>query len=155
VCAESAFDCEVRAIRLNEQRLRHVTRFEVFVQTDKGDQWGAFLDSVPGVKVYEALRRVACTGRSFSVRDMSGVLSRTEFELLRDELVERGFLVWRDPLDFRQGVEWTRPGSALLRSVEGVKSDTALPSPACASVRRVSSAHTSTHIPAHPVGLFD
>lgn len=102
------------------QRLRETTRFEVYVETDRGEQWGAFIESVPGRKVYTSLLRVADGLRGFCQRDMVGVLTRSEFDTLRDELVERGFLAWRNQDVPQQGVEWTRPGLALLRAVKDV-----------------------------------
>lgn len=141
VCARSTFAYQIKEIEARERALRLSTRFEVHVKSDTG-QWGAFLDSVPGDKVHKALLRVSRGGRAFTVRDMDGVLSRTEFESLRAELIERGFVRWRDTGNHQLGIDWTRAGLALLRVVE----PTPPPDRVCASVCN-DTVHTHAHTP--------
>ena len=127
VLAESRFASE----RQELDKQRAALSLQIHVTTDKGEQWGAFIGSVAGDKVYNALRLVAGGVRSFTVRDMSGVLGRSDFEKLRGELIERGFLSWRNGQDNQQGVVFTRAGLALLRSVR----ESPLPVAVCKSVQ--------------------
>lgn len=128
-------------------KLRETTRFEVHVVDDAGAQWGAFIECVPGRKVYDALKRVAGGGRGFSQRDMTGILTRSEFDALRDELISRGFLAWRNQDAKQQGVDWTRPGLALLRAVLSPT----LPQPCATVSARPARTHAHARTPAHVV----
>lgn len=61
----------------------------------------------------------AClNGTPFSLRVWSGqnkLLSDPEFRLLKDELLELGFLTPRSEKDERQGYEWTETGRVMLQ----------------------------------------
>jgi len=66
-----------------------------------------------------ALSRYILNGGTFSINGLSGQgksFSRPELEALRDELIKRGFMRWRNPKAPNQGVDFTRGGHALLRT---------------------------------------
>jgi hypothetical protein len=136
ILSESRFASE----RQELEKQRAALSLRVHITTDKGEQWGAFLGAVSGDKAYNALRLVAGGVRSFTVRDMSGVLGRSDFEKLRGELIERGFLSWRNGQDNQQGVVFTRAGLALLRSVR----ESPLPVTVCRSVQ-ADTVHAHAH----------
>lgn len=91
-------------------------RLEIEVREEGGRRWAAYLSSLPAWRVVQVLERCA-GGRSFSLRSLDDLLTRTEFEALRDELQARGFLAWAGA-DYRQGVTWTASGRALLRYLQ-------------------------------------
>jgi len=67
-----------------------------------------------------AMARSINNGRPFSVSAWSGrgkLLSRSEFEALRDWLLESGYARWRDDNNRNLGVEFTRQGAAFWRGV--------------------------------------
>lgn len=57
-------------------------------------------------------------GRDFSLASLAGPgkpLSRSEFEILRDVLIERGLAEWINPNAHNQGVKLTAAGRAIMR----------------------------------------
>jgi len=133
-----------------ERKMQSLVVQVLVTEEGTNHQWGAFLQSVQGNKIIAALRRAASPGRSFTVRDMAGILTRLQFETLRDEMLDRGFLCWVDQDNHNRGVEWTRAGDALLRSV--AHSPTR---PVCvSSCDDTRNTHTHTqHTPAHQAAL--
>jgi hypothetical protein len=91
-------------------------RLEIEVKEEGGRRWGAYLSSLPAWRIVAVLERCA-GGRAFSLRALEDLLTRAEFESLRDELMARGFVAWAGA-DYRQGVAWTASGRALLRYVQ-------------------------------------
>lgn len=71
------------------------------------------LISLPPDLIMQALRLVAL-GRDFTVRQMQPLLTEEQFNLLRNELEERGYLINRGP---RRTAEWTPQGQALLDEI--------------------------------------
>lgn len=71
------------------------------------------LVSLPPDLIMQALRLVAL-GRDFTVRQMQPVLTEEQFNLLRNELEERGYLINRGP---RRTAGWTPQGEALLDEI--------------------------------------
>ncbi|MCW4004959.1 MAG: hypothetical protein NWE95_13730 [Candidatus Bathyarchaeota archaeon] len=70
-------------------------------------------------RIYQAAALVT-DGASFTERDLTGSgrpLSQSEFRQLRDELIRRGFLHWRNPAEPRQGTELTAAGRHLFRQL--------------------------------------
>lgn len=70
-------------------------------------------------RIYKAAALIA-DGASFTERDLTGSgrpLSQSEFRQLRNELIRRGFLYWRNPAEPRQGVEFTAAGRHLFRQL--------------------------------------
>lgn len=72
------------------------------------------LVALPPDTILQALRLVAL-GREFTVRQMSPTLTEDQFNALRDELVERGYMVHRGA---RRAAEWTPQGEALVAEVK-------------------------------------
>lgn len=72
------------------------------------------LVSLPPDTMMQALRLVAL-GRDFTVRQMQPALTEEQFNLLRDELQERGYLINRGA---RRTAEWTLQGQALLDEIK-------------------------------------
>jgi len=67
-----------------------------------------------------AMARALNNGRSFSVSVWSGrgkLLSRSEFETLRDWLLESDYARWRDDNNRNLGIEFTRRGVAFWRGL--------------------------------------
>lgn len=60
--------------------------------------------------------------RPFSQREWKRLLSRAQYEELRDTLMslEPAWLVWKNPGNKRQGVEWTEAGKNGLSQIAGV-----------------------------------
>jgi len=101
-----------------------------------GRTWAAIFQTLPAHKVVSALRVAASPTHNFTSRDLSGTLTRSEYEQFRDELIARGFLQWTNAENKRLGTEWTSPGRALLAKV----------SPTSRSrVQAVSNAPVHTH----------
>lgn len=71
------------------------------------------LVSLPPDLIMQALRLVAL-GRDFTVRQMQPLLTEEQFNLLRNELEERGYLINRGP---RRTAGWTPQGEALLDEI--------------------------------------
>jgi len=69
--------------------------------------------------VMTKIARAALAGVSFSEPGMcangEALLSRPKFETLREAMLERGLVRWRDPTNARTGTEWTPGGWAFLR----------------------------------------
>lgn len=65
----------------------------------------------------KTMARALKAGRPFSVNSLTGAgapLSRGEFMTMRDEFMERGYMVWKDEQNRTLGVEFTDAGMALL-----------------------------------------
>lgn len=59
-------------------------------------------------------------GTPFAERQLAGgdgLLTQQQFRELRDELFARGLIVWKNPSEPRQGVEFTVAGRAMLRKL--------------------------------------
>jgi hypothetical protein len=56
-------------------------------------------------------------GASFSQRELSYILSRKEFETMRDEMLARDLLVMRSPENPQQGYVFTPEGMAMLTDI--------------------------------------
>jgi hypothetical protein len=93
-------------------------RFEVTVHEGHHSKMVYLASSVDPDKTRAALVAVQ-GGRPFSELGMRGVLSGTEFESLRADLIDRGFADWKNPKARQQGVIFTYSGRALLRAVQG------------------------------------
>lgn len=106
-------------VELTDDAVRPLHR-TVFLHTTDGRTVQA-----PPHKLHDALKRayyLEKEGRGFSLREMMTVLSRSEFEGLRDALMQHKFLEWAGD-DPRVGTRWTGPGYALLRAAVEDKID--------------------------------
>jgi hypothetical protein len=66
----------------------------------------------------KVIAQACLNGTPFSIRVWSGngkLLSDPEFRILKDELLDLGFLVPRNEKDDRQGYTWTDLGTQMLR----------------------------------------
>jgi len=64
------------------------------------------------------LARGLLAGRSFNQTawtGSAGVFSRSEFDALRDTMIQRGLLAWRNPESKSQGCDLTAAGRAVIR----------------------------------------
>ena len=80
----------------------------------------SFLDLPVSKPKLVALARHIMQGGKFSISALAGQgksFSRPELEALRDELLKRGMLRWRNPAAPNQGVDFTRGGHAMLRTM--------------------------------------
>ena len=87
------------------------------IHEPRGNSQYMRLYSLPRHKTMDALKHAALLhrrGDGFSVRSMSDVVTRSEFEKLRDELLARGVLEWRDLNNVNAGLEWSETGKAIL-----------------------------------------
>lgn len=67
--------------------------------------------------------KLVLTGRPFVERELCGQnrpLSQAQFREMRDELIQRGLLVWRNPDAPQQGTIFQPAGMALMRRLAGV-----------------------------------
>lgn len=73
-----------------------------------------------------AVARAVVAGAPFSQREMVDnrkLLSRGEFDEMKDEMLERGIIIYRNPEYPKLGFEMTRAGGAVMRNM----ADTTLP----------------------------
>lgn len=78
-------------------------------------------------------------GKGMSISEWTGsrgIFSRSEFTVLRSELIERGFVRWINEKAHAQGVELTRGGEAFFNTVALEEAD-ALPPPLSKNARYV------------------
>jgi len=67
-----------------------------------------------------AMARAINNGRGFSTSQWSGsgkLLSRSEFESLRDWLIDSDYAAWRDDANHSLGTEWTSKGRSFWRGI--------------------------------------
>lgn len=101
-----------RELQLAQNALPEVT-LEVIVRENHRHSMRRF-HSLEGEKAVHALRRAARL-ETFSYRDMAAILTRSEWEGFRDELIAARFLEWAGDSK-RQGTRWPARGRALLRA---------------------------------------
>jgi hypothetical protein len=78
-------------------------------------------------------------GRGMSISEWTGsrgIFSRSEFTVLRSELIERGFVRWVNEKSHAQGVELTRGGESFFKRIVLEEAD-ALPPPLSEKARYV------------------
>jgi len=80
----------------------------------------AFLPDAPEVRTFA---RMAANGQTFSERTAvkRAKMSLQDWKQTRDAFQERGWCVWKDAREKRQGLELTHVGRAVLRYVAGVQ----------------------------------
>lgn len=71
-----------------------------------------------------SVARLVLGGRSFSEREFLGLLSQSEFRALRDELIKRGMLAWRNGESPQQGADFTVFGRQVMRRLAALPSPT-------------------------------
>jgi hypothetical protein len=77
-----------------------------------------FIDLPVKPEKLSALARGLLAGRSFNQTawtGSAGIFSRSEFDALRDTMIERGLLAWRNPESKAQGCDLTAAGRAVMR----------------------------------------
>lgn len=75
----------------------------------------AFLPDLPEVRQFA---RMAANGQTFSLRTAERArLGRDDWRAIRDTFLDRGWAVWRDEREKRQGLQLTHVGRAVLRYV--------------------------------------
>ena len=95
-------------------------RIELSAVNEHGFQYMETLD-IPGSA--SKFREFACgvlSGRAISIASWTGqggLYSKREFVALRDELLKRGWLKWRNPHAPAQGVTLTRKGRSALERI--------------------------------------
>lgn len=78
----------------------------------------AFLPDVPEVRQFA---RMAANGQTFSLRTAERAkVGREDWNDIRDTFLDRGWAVWRDEREKRQGLQLTHVGRAVLRYVGGL-----------------------------------
>jgi hypothetical protein len=97
----------------------------VIVEEDQG-RHAEFID-LPYPEKLPQLAAGLLAGRTFNQTAWTGhagIFSRAEFDSLRDTMIERGLLVWKNPEAKAQGVVLTAPGRAVMRRLADVPSPT-------------------------------
>ena len=77
--------------------------------------------NVSADKVLAIAKGVVNARRPFSEREWCGrgrlLSGRTEYQEIRDTFMKLGWLAWKDEANKKQGLEWTRPGTAALKAL--------------------------------------
>lgn len=77
-----------------------------------------FIDLPVSPEKLPSLARGLLAGRSFNQTAWTGsggIFSRSEFDALRDTMIQRGLMSWRNPEAKAQGCELTAAGRAVMR----------------------------------------
>jgi len=97
--------------------------------------------------------RSVLAGRGLAIHEWTGrggLFSRSEFERLRGDLLERGLVGWANPKDRRQGVQLTPTGRAVFRKLADLPQPPPHPDRLEAGRgQRVTHTQTHTHKSAH------
>jgi hypothetical protein len=103
------------------QQTNNVERISVDVRQDNRTTTILHLN-VSAERLAEVAKLVL-NGRPFVERSFcgsNGLLSQTQFREMRDELIQRGLLTWRNPESPQQGTIFEPSGYALMRRLAGV-----------------------------------
>lgn len=94
---------------------RETVRVEIAEDDGRRQQ---FVDLPVGVEKMIRLSRSLVAGSTFSESQWTGagaLFSRSEFHALRDEMLRRGWIVWKNPSAPAQGLAPTRTGWAVIK----------------------------------------